>query len=154
MIGTLGELNFPAGGSLPVEAKKTKASVKAFLDAIEDPRSRKDCKAVAKIMREVTGAKAEMWGPNIVGFGRYHYKYASGREGDYFLTGFSPRKQATSVYIMAGFSGYDALMKKLGKYKTGKSCLYIKKLSDVDEKVLEQLIRKSVAEMRKKYPTK
>ncbi len=137
-----------------LKTKPTAMSVTAFMNAIEDKTQRADCKAIAAMMRKATGKRAKMWGSSMVGYGSYHYKYASGREGDYFLTGFSPRKQATSVYIMAGFSGYDALMKKLGKYKTGKSCLYIKKLSDVDEKVLEQLIRKSVAEMRKKYPTK
>ncbi|MDJ0916651.1 MAG: DUF1801 domain-containing protein [Woeseiaceae bacterium] len=137
-----------------LKTKPTSQSVTAFMNAIEDKTQRADCRAIAAMMRKATGKRAKMWGSSMVGYGSYHYKYASGQEGDYFLTGFSPRKQATSVYIMAGFSGYDALMKKLGKHKTGKSCLYIKKLSDVDEKVLEQLIRKSVAEMRKKYPTK
>ena len=95
-----------------------------------------------------------MWGESIVGFGQYHYKYASGREGDFLLTGFSSRKQALTLYIMAGFSEFGALMNKLGQYKTGKSCLYIKSLADVDEKVLEQLIIRSVKYMRKNYPTK
>ncbi len=95
-----------------------------------------------------------MWGTSIVGFGRYHYKYASGREGDHLVTGFSPRKTALTLYIMAGFSGFDAVMKKLGKYKTGRSCLYIKRLADVDENVLQQLIDGSVKYMKKNYETK
>lgn len=95
-----------------------------------------------------------MWGASIVGYGSYHYKYASGREGDFMITGFSPRKQALTVYIMPGFSGLKKMMEKLGKYKTGKSCLYIKRLSDVDEKVLERLIDESVRQMRKRYETK
>ena len=94
-----------------------------------------------------------MWGSSIVGYGTYHYKYESGREGDFMLTGYSPRKQALTVYILAGFDRFDPLMKKLGKYKTGKSCLYIKRLSDVDEKVLEQLIDASVKHMRDNYET-
>ena len=95
-----------------------------------------------------------MWGSNIVGFGQYHYKYESGREGDFMITGFSPRKQALTLYIMPGFKSQAALMKKLGKYKTGKSCLYIKRLSDVDEAILQRLITDSVKLMRRKYATK
>lgn len=95
-----------------------------------------------------------MWGASIVGYGSYHYKYASGREGDFMVTGFSPRKQALTVYIMPGFSSFKKLMEKLGKYRTGKSCLYIKHLSDIDEKVLEKLIDESVRHMRKRYETK
>ena len=105
------------------------------------------------MMRKATGKRAKMWGSSIVGYGTYHYKYESGREGDFMVTGFSPRKQALTVYVMPGFSHFDKLMAKLGKYKTGKSCLYIKRLSDVDEKVLERLIDSSVKHMRKKYET-
>ena len=105
------------------------------------------------VMRHITGWKPQMWGPSLVGFGRYHYKYDSGHEGDSFVTGFSPRKTALTVYIMPGFSAYPELMKKLGRYKTGKSCLYIKKLEDVDRKVLERLIRASVKDMKKRYET-
>ena len=137
-----------------LKTKATAASVTEFLNAVEDRGQRADCRAIAKMMREATGKRAKMWGASMVGYGSYHYKYASGREGDYFLTGFSPRKQATTVYIMPGFSGYDALMKKLGKYKTGRSCLYIKRLDDVDSDVLQELITRSVADMRKQYPTK
>lgn len=132
----------------------TKLSVTAFLNGIEDKQKRTDAKKVSAMMRRITGSRAKMWGSSIVGFGEYHYKYDSGREGDSMITGFSPRKQALSIYIMAGFSSYDSLLKKLGKYKTGKSCLYVKKLADVDEKVLEQLVTKSVQYMRKKYETK
>ena len=135
------------------KTKPTRASVTEFMNSIADPQQKADARKVASIMRKVTGKRARMWGPSIVGYGTYHYQYASGREGDFMLTGFSPRKQALTVYIMAGFGKYGALMKKLGKYKTGKSCLYIKRLSDVDEKVLQRLIDESVKYMRKNYDT-
>ena len=135
------------------KTQPTKASVAAFINAIDDPEKRADARKLAAMMRKATGKRAKMWGPSMVGYGTYHYKYASGREGDFMVTGFSPRKQALTVYIMAGFSKYDALMKKLGKYKTGKSCLYIKRLSDVDEAVLQRLIGESVKYMRKNYDT-
>jgi hypothetical protein len=134
--------------------RPTRASVTAFMAAIEDRQMRTDAKKVAAMMRRVTGKRATMWGPGIVGYGRYHYRYASGREGEFMITGFSPRKQALTVYIMPGFSRFDKLMAKLGKYKTGKSCLYIKRLADVDEAVLERLIRESVGYMRKHYDTR
>ncbi len=127
-----------------LKTKPTGKSVAQFLNSIEDPTMRKDCKTVAKMMKEITGAKAKMWGPGIVGFGSYHYKYASGREGDWFVSGFAPRKRELTLYIMAGFSRYNALMKKLGKHKTGKSCLYIKSLDDIDLDVLRVLIEESV----------
>jgi hypothetical protein len=135
------------------KTKATGISVTEFMKSIEDPQKRADAKQVATIMRRTTGKRAKMWGSNIVGFGTYHYKYDSGREGDFMITGFSPRKQALTVYVMPGFSKFAPLMKKLGKYKTGKSCLYIRRLSDVDEKVLEKLIDGSVKLMRKKYET-
>ncbi len=135
------------------KTRKTRASVSEFLNSIDDKQRRADCKAVAKMMREATGNKAAMWGPSMVGFGSYHYKYASGREGDWFLAGFAPRTQALTLYIMPGFSQYDKLMAKLGKFKTGKSCLYIKSLDDVDTDVLAKLIKLSVTHMRKKYAT-
>ena len=131
----------------------TRASVTEFMNSIEDPQKRADARKVAAMMRKSTGKRARMWGSSIVGFGTYHYKYDSGREGDFMITGFSPRKQALTVYIMAGFSKYGSLMKKLGKHKTGKSCLYIKRLSDVDETVLQRLIDESVKYMRKTYET-
>mgnify|MGYP001812374644 FL=1 len=126
------------------KTRATIASVTEFINSIEDRQKRADARKVAAIMRRVTGKRAKMWGSSIVGYGTYHYKYESGREGDFMITGFSPRKQALTVYILAGFRRFDTLMGKLGKYKTGKSCLYIKRLSDVDEKVLEQLIDRSV----------
>lgn len=106
------------------------------------------------MMRRATGKRARMWGSSIIGFGKYHYKYESGREGDYALVALSPRKQNLVVYIMPGFDTFPALMKKLGKYKTGKSCLYLNKLDDVDHAVLEQLIGDSVKVMRKRYKVK
>jgi hypothetical protein len=136
------------------KTKPTKKSVTAFINGIDDKKKRADVKTVAAMMRKATGARAAMWGPGIVGYGQYHYQYASGREGDFLLTGFSPRKQALTVYIIPGFKPFDSMMKKLGKYKTGKSCLYIKRLSDVHEAVLEQLISASVKHMRKNYETK
>lgn len=136
------------------KTKPTKQSVTAFVNSIDDDQKRADVKKVAAMMRRATGARAAMWGSSIVGYGRYHYKYESGREGDFMLTGYSPRKQALTVYIIAGFGRFESLMNKLGKYKTGKSCLYIKRLADVDEKVLERLIVDSVKYMRKNYDTK
>ena len=134
-----------------LKTKKTNASVTAYLNAIEDKQKRADCKTIAKIMRDVTGSRPRMWGDSIVGYDSYDYKYASGHEGTWPICGFSPRAQNISVYIMAGFSGFDKLMKKLGKHKTGRSCLYIRKLEDVDQRVLKDLITGSVKAMRKKY---
>jgi len=126
----------------------TKASVGAFLKNIDDDQRREDCETLLRIMQRITRATPVMWGPSIVGFGTYHYKYASGREGDWFLTGFSPRKQALTVYIMAGFQRYPALMKRLGKHSTGSSCLYVKRLEDLDLDVLKELIQESVRYVR------
>jgi hypothetical protein len=129
----------------------TQLKVADFIAGIEDKVKRADCRELMKLMSQITGNRAKMWGTAIVGYGKYHYKYESGREGDFFLTGFSPRKQALSIYIVSGFSINPELMEKLGKYKTGKSCLYVKKLDDVDRSVLEQLVKESVAHLRKKY---
>ncbi len=134
-----------------LKTKANKKSVRAFIDAIEDEQKRKDSRSVLKLMQKLTGEKATMWGDSIVGFGSYHYKYKSGREGDWMLTGFSPRKQNLTIYIMAGFSKYGALLKKLGKHKTSVSCLYIKRLSDVDLDVLSELIARSVKHMKHTY---
>ncbi len=131
--------------------KPTDESVEAFLAAIPDDERRKDCRVIARMMQQATKAKPKMWGAGMVGFGNYHYKYASGREGDWFLTGFSPRKHALTVYIVAGFTQYDALLNKLGKYKTGKSCLYVKRLDDIDVPVLEELIKASVDHVSQAY---
>jgi hypothetical protein len=103
------------------------------------------------MMKKITGQEPRMWGSSLIGFGTYHYKYESGREGDFFITGFSPRKAALTIYIMPGFSGYPELMEQLGPHKTGKSCLYVRNLEVIDRKVLEKLIRRSVKDMRKKY---
>lgn len=135
------------------KAAKTTASVAAFIRAIPDAQMRADCQAVAALMEKVTKAKPKMWGSSIVGFGTYHYTYASGRSGDWPICGFSPRKAALTLYIMAGFDTYDSLMARLGTFKTGKSCLYLKRLSDVNPRVLEALIKASVALMKRTYPT-
>ena len=129
------------------KTKPTKASVKEFLNQISDKERRDDCFAVAKIMEEITGEKAKMWGPSIVGFGTYHYKYASGREGDWPVTGFSPRKKDLTLYLMMGFEKHTELMQKLGKHSTGKSCLYIKRLSDIHVPTLKKLIKTSIKEL-------
>ena len=133
------------------KTKPTQLKVSDFISGIEDKVKRDDCRELMKLMAKVTGNRAKMWGSAIVGYGKYHYKYESGREGDFFLTGFSPRKQALSIYIVSGFSINPELMEKLGKYKTGKSCLYVKKLDDVDRSVLAQLVKESVAYIRNKY---
>lgn len=135
-----------------LKTKENETNVEAFLNGIEDEQRRKDCQAVAKMMQQVTKAKPKMWGSAIVGFGNYHYKYASGREGDWMLVAFSPRKQNLTLYITAGFDGREDLMMKLGKHKTGKGCLYINKLSDIDTTVLKALIQKSVEHMQKTNP--
>lgn len=134
-----------------LKTKPTDNSVRDFIAAIEDEDRRRDCQAVLEIMQEATGERSRIWGSGMVGFGGYHYKYASGREGDWFLTGFAPRKNDLTLYIMPGFDRFEALMKKLGKHKTGKSCLYIKRLSDIDPAVLKELVADSVAYMRQQY---
>ena len=135
-----------------LKTKATKASVTEFVRDIADKRKRADCRKIAAMMRAASGKRARMWGTSIVGYGSYDYKYASGREGTWMEIGFSPRAQNISIYIMPGFSGFQPLMKKLGKYKTGKSCLYIKSLDDVDQKVLEKLMVESVKKIRRIYP--
>ncbi len=136
------------------KTQQTKASADTFLKGLKDKARAADSRVVLKLMQKVTGESPTMWGPSIIGFGTYHYKYDSGREGDFLRLGFSPRAQALTLYIMGGFPRYEALMAKLGKYKTGKSCLYIKQLSDVDLKVLEELVIASWKEMAKRYPLK
>jgi hypothetical protein len=126
----------------------TNASVSAFLATVPDAATRADCLRLVEIMRQETGSDPRMWGPAMVGFGSYHYKYGSGHEGDWFLTGFSPRKRDLTVYVMAGFGREGALMRRLGKYKAGKACLYIKKLADIDLEVLRELIRASNQHIR------
>jgi hypothetical protein len=131
-----------------LKTKKTTASVEKFLNSIADEQRRKDCFRVLEIMKAATKSEPAMWGPSIVGFGHYLYKYTSGRELEWFLTGFSPRKQSLTLYIMLGFEKYPALMKKLGKHSTGRSCLYIKDLEDVDLTTLKQLIKQSLADLK------
>ena len=133
-----------------LKTKRTEASVDAYVDAIPDEVRRKDCRAVIDIMRKATKAEPKMWGPAIIGFGDHHYKYDSGRELDWFLTGFASRKTDLTLYIMPGFARYEELMRKLGKHKIGKSCLYLKRLSDVDVKVLAELVSASVKHMKAK----
>ena len=126
-------------------------SVLDFLNSIDHANRRQDCFTLLDLMTKTTGSPAKMWGDSIVGFGNYHYKYESGREGDWFLTGFSPRKQNLTVYIMSGFSDYKELLNDLGKFKTSSSCLYIKKLEDIKLPVLQELIKRSVEETERRY---
>jgi Domain of unknown function (DU1801) len=137
-----------AAGMAENKTKPTKLSVAAFIDALTDPARRADAKALLKLMQSAAGEKPKMWGPSIIGFGSYHYKYESGREGDMPVIAFSPRKAATVLYGMTGFSEAAALLAKLGKHTTGKGCLYIKKLADVDQHVLMAMIVKSLATKR------
>ncbi len=134
-----------------VKTERNDASVTQFLDAVEHPTRREDAKVVCELMERVSGEKPEMWGASIVGFGSYRYRYKSGREGEWPTVGFSPRKANLVLYIMSGFSKYPALMEKLGKHKTGKSCLYVKKIADVDETVLKALMLESYEYMTEKY---
>jgi len=134
-----------------LKTRPTAASVRAFIDAIDDRRRKADAKKVGAMMRKATGKRAVMWGPSIVGYGKYRYTNTAGKNFEWMLTGFSPRKRALTVYIMPGFSHFGPLMENLGKYTTGKSCLYIKRLDDVDEDVLATLIDRSVQHMKKSY---
>jgi len=127
-----------------LKTKVNDVSVEGFLNSVADEQKREDCFEVLKLMKQVTKETPKMWGSSIVGFGSFHYKGASGREGDWLLTGFSPRKQNLTLYIMGGFDSHTDLLKKLGKYKTSVGCLYIKKLEDVDKKVLKELVVESV----------
>lgn len=134
-----------------LKTKPNSASVEGFLNGVEDEQRRDDCFELVRVMKRVTRKPPKMWGDSIVGFGSYRYKYDSGREGEWFLTGFSPRKKDLTLYIMSGFQRYGSLMTQLGKHRTGKSCLYVKRLSDVDTGVLEELIRESVEHLATKY---
>lgn len=137
-------------GTTP-KTQATPASVSDFIATIATEERRQDCKALLALMETATGARATMWGTAIVGFGTYRYKYASGQEGEWPVVGFSPRKTNLTLYIMPGFEHYDNLLKSLGKFKIGKSCLYVKSLSDVDLVSLRKLIDASVNYMREKY---
>ncbi len=133
------------------KTQQNDASVEAFLDGIEHTKRQEDTRAVCEMMTRATGWKAKMWGKTIIGFGAYDYKYESGRGGRWMMVGLSPRKTSLTVYIMPGFSPFPQLMGKIGKHKTGKSCLYINKLEDVDQLVLEQLIVQSIDVMKGRY---
>jgi hypothetical protein len=148
MLGLHGQA---AGDMAENKTKPTNIRVPAFLDSCADEPRRKDAKTLAKLMQEVTGNEPAMWGPSIVGFDSYHYIYESGREGDMPIVGFSPRKAANVLYGAIGFDGAEALLAKLGKHTTGKGCLYIKKLADVDMKVLETLVKRAVAATRARH---
>lgn len=132
-----------------LKTKETDESVEEFLNGLSDQGRREDCFKVLALMRDTVKAPPKMWGGSIVGFGNYRYKYESGREGDWFIAGFSPRKDNLTLYIMPGIERYSELLKRLGKYKTGKSCLYIRKLADIDVSVLEKLVEEAVAWMSK-----
>ncbi len=133
------------------KTKQTEASVESYLTAIEDEARQADCRALARMMTAATKAPPKMWGTGIVGFGSYHYKYESGHEGDSCILGFASRKGDISLYLVAGFPGSDALFAKLGKHKRGKACTYVKRLSDIDLKVLEKLLAGSVAERKRNH---
>lgn len=133
-----------------LKTQKNDASVVAFLNSIENEKKRKDAFAIHELMMEVSGEEAAMWGDSIVGYGSYHYKYKTGREGDWMLTGFSPRKQNFSLYIMSGFKRFEDLLSKLGKHKSSVSCIYINKLADIDLDVLREMVKESVDYMSTK----
>jgi len=135
-----------------IKTRPTGVAVDEFIDKVPDPQRREDAKKVRALMERLSGEPATMWGPSIIGFGQYHYKYESGHEGDMCRAGFSPRAKELVLYVTDGFPRHQALMDKLGKHRTGKSCLYIKKLSDVDEGVLEELVVESLAYMNENYP--
>lgn len=134
------------------KTRPTRLSVRSYLDAIADEPRRRDCETVAAMMKKVTKCDPRMWGPSIVGFDTYHYKYESGREGDMCVVGFSSRKTDLVVYLVSGFDGAEDLLENLGSHKLGKSCLYIRRLSDVKLPVLERLVVRSVKETKRRYP--
>ena len=134
-----------------LKTKLNDNSVEDFLNTVEDEQKRKDSFGLLKMMEEISGEPAKMWGKDIVGFGSYHYVYASGREGDWMLSGFSPRKASITLYLMAGFDQLGDELASLGKHKVGKGCLYVKSLSDIDEKVLRKMIKRSIGIMKKRY---
>ena len=136
------------------KTKPTEVPVADFLANVESEQVRDDCREIIKLMKKVTGHPPKMWGPSIIGFGQYHYKYETGYEGDMCLTGFSPRKGNLTLYVLGDFPGQEALLKKLGKCKVSKACLYIKKLEDIDMAVLEKIVKDSVDHTKKKYPAK
>lgn len=134
-----------------LKTAQSTASPSVFIAAVDNRQRRTDAEALLKLFNRITGFEPKMWGSSIVGYGRYHYRYDSGREGEYFITGFSPRKASSIIYIMPGYRDIAAMLGRLGKHKTGRSCLYINKLSDVDQGVLEEIVRYGVGYMRANY---
>jgi hypothetical protein len=135
------------------KTQPTTIAVNDFIELVENEQKRADSYKLIALFEKITGEEGKMWGPSIIGFGQYHYKYESGREGDFMLVGFSPRKTALTLYIMAGFKKYEEYLAELGKFKTGKSCLYIKKLEDVNMDILEAMIIDSIETVKAKYPS-
>lgn len=135
-----------------LKTRPSDRDVRAFLSALEDEQQREDAFALLNLMQEITGQPPRLWGENIIGFGEYHYRYASGRQGDWPTVAFAPRKRELVLYIMSGFEAYPALMQRLGKYRTGKSCLYVRRLKEIDLPTLRELIRKSVEDIQAHYP--
>lgn len=136
------------------KTQPTSTSIAEFIESLDDERRQSECNQLVELMREESGQEPVLWGPAIIGFGQYHYRYESGREGDFMRVGFSPRKQNLSIYIIPGFKPYQAVLERLGKHKLGKSCLYIKRLEDVDISALRELVRQSLADMNERYPEK
>lgn len=134
------------------KTQPTPVSPADFIETVEHPVRREDARTLLALMSRITGWEAKMWGPSMIGFGEYHYRYESGREGDFLRTGFSPRKTGMVVYILPGYEDYSDKLSRLGKHKLGKSCLYINKLADIDLSVLEELVRAGLDDMEKKYP--
>jgi len=134
------------------KTRPTDADVSAFLDAVEPVSKAADARTLDVLFRAATGFVPRLWGPSIVGYGRYHYTYASGRQGDWLATGFAPRKAALSIYIMPGYTDFGSILSRLGKHKTGKSCLYVNKLADIDLDVLQELIRAGLEDLNGRWP--
>ncbi|UWQ14960.1 DUF1801 domain-containing protein [Aliiroseovarius sp. M344] len=136
------------------KTQATNQDAERFIEAVEPPSKRKDARILDQVFRKITGYHPAMWGPTIIGYGSYHYRYDSGREGDSLATGFSPRKARHSIYIMPGYADYGEILGRLGKHKMGKSCLYVNKLADIDLDVLGELIRAGLRDLDKKWPVK
>lgn len=134
------------------KTRPTGQAIADFIASVEPPAKQEDARALDHLFRDVTGFEPVMWGPSIIGYGRYHYRYDSGREGDFLATGFSPRKARHSIYIMPGYADYGDILARLGKHKMGKSCLYVNKLADIDLEVLADLIRAGLRDLDKTWP--
>lgn len=134
------------------KTQATNADIAAFLEAVEPPRKAEEARQLDRLFQQVTGFRPRLWGPSIIGYGRYHYVYDSGRQGDFLATGFSPRKAAFSIYIMPGYADFGAILQRLGKHRTGRSCLYVNKLADIDLAVLAELIRAGLEDLNRRWP--